>query len=84
MLHFLLVVEHHPTFRTKYLSVALRLDILDLEYEVFPLLTILFNHFLFNNLSLHLLLILTDYFIKLDDLNINNSSKEIMPDNNWT
>jgi hypothetical protein len=82
MFHFLLVVEHHPALCTKYLAVALRLDILDLKYEVFPLFTILFNHFLFNNLSFQALLILTDYFIKTDDLNINNIREEIMPDNN--
>jgi hypothetical protein len=47
---FLLVVEHHPTLCTKYLSVGLRFDVLDLQYEVFPLFAILFNHILFNYL----------------------------------
>jgi hypothetical protein len=46
---FLLVVEHHPALCTKYLSVGLGLDVLDLQYEVFPLFAILFNHNLFNN-----------------------------------
>ena len=50
MLDFLLIVEHHPTLSTKHLSIAFRLDIFDLEYEVVPLFTILFNHILFNNL----------------------------------
>ena len=47
---FLLVVEHHPALCTKYLSVRLGLDVLYLQYEVFPLFAILFNHNLFNNL----------------------------------
>ena len=48
MLDLLLVVEHEPAFGAEHLSVRLRLDEFYLVDKVFPLLAILFNHFLFN------------------------------------
>lgn len=48
MLDFLLIVEHKPALGAEYLPVGLGFDVFYLENEVFPLFTILFNHFLFN------------------------------------
>lgn len=49
VLYLLLVVEHQPALRAKYLPVALGLYVLDLGNEVFPLLAILFNHLLYKD-----------------------------------
>ena len=48
MLDLLLIVEHEPALRAEHLAIRLRLNEFDLVDEVFPLLAILFNHFLFN------------------------------------
>ncbi len=44
VLHFLFIVEHEPALGAEDLSIRLSLYVFDLHYEVFPLLTILFNH----------------------------------------
>jgi hypothetical protein len=49
VLNLLLVVENEPALGAEHLPVGFLFYVFDLEYEVFPLFAILFNHFIYYN-----------------------------------